>query len=175
MRGVVLLTSFEIDTLNKSDFIPQVASGSLGADTLRVKGYVPEKLLIPDLLIGNARLKKDSLLIQISPWFRNGEIIKHKVSGESLHSTYSLWSRDDKTFTAKVYKEENGNLVVGTISKLVLNDRSFGMGKSIYGSAELESQDFFQLPDKAFKDNMINIRLRYNYVFKMVVLKDDGY
>jgi hypothetical protein len=169
MRGVALLTSFTIDTLNKEDY-----SASAITPVKTDPGmYTPEKVLVPDIMVARGKAKGDSLFISISPWFAAGEEIKHKIWANNIVSSYELWEREDKGY--RVNNPRPGKeFSVNTIAKMVLSEGNPSAGKIVYGSAELTTDDFIQLYAPGFKSNGMRLRYKYSYVFKITTLKDDG-
>ena len=169
MRGVVLLTGFKLDTLNKQDF-----TGVVRKDTLR-SGYVPEKVLTPDLMVGRAKANGDSLTISVSPWFMMGDEIKHKIANNQASSTYIAWEKEGRVFAGNSSVPDAKNLQLNATASLVLSDKHFAPGKTIYGSGVLLTDDFSQINAPDFKGNTVRLRMKYSYVFKLIALKDDGF
>lgn len=168
MRGVVLLTGFKLDTLNKQDF-----TGGVRRDT-SLLGYVPEKVLTPDLMVGRAKASGDSLTISVSPWFMMGDEIKHKITNNQASSTYIAWEKEGRVFAGSQSTPDAKNLQLNATASLVLSDKHFAPGKTIYGSGILFTDDFSQINAPDFKGNTVRLRMKYSYVFKLIALKDDG-
>ena len=174
IRGIVLLTSFKLDTLNKQDQKPQASLTILNdADSGKLLNYVPEKVLSPDIMVGRATLKGDTLTILIAPWFMSGEEITNKVSGNAIFSTYRLWNKEDKIFRAGNSDIDTQSLVINAPVKITLSDRSFIPGKPFYGSAELITDEYSQLQVPDFKDHTMRLKMAYSYVFKLITLKGE--
>jgi hypothetical protein len=171
IRGVALLKSFRLDTLNKEDII---AKKKTSRDTTTLPGYQKEKLLFPDVMIGRAKAKGDTLLISISPWFMQGETLKHIVSKTSNTSVYELWNREDKLFQLAGSSSIEEKPRIGGSARIVLSDAKFIPGKTIYGTANFVSDEYHQLQAQDFKGGKVRLRIAYDYVFKFFIQKDEG-
>lgn len=174
LRGIVLLTGFSLDTLNKSDRKETAAVIITHADTAQAVGYTPEKVLTPDVMVGRAKTRKDTIIISISPWFRSGEEIKQKIFGDNLLATYELWPKEAEQYEANDLSPDTDNLIVKASAGITLSERNFAPGKTIYGSGELVTDEYSQLYAPDFKNNTVRLRMKYSYVFKLIPFKDDG-
>ena len=171
IKGIALLTIFRVDTLNKQDLL----ANSSARDTSTIAGYTPEKILNPDIMIGKAKVSDTSLVLSFSPWFMLGEEIRHVIKGNTVETTYQLWNKSDKVFKTDSGIQDSRNIDIAAQSRLVLSDSDAVVGETLYGSAETTTRQYAELHNANFKNGILQLRVTYNYVFKLFVHKDDGY
>lgn len=172
IRGVALVTYFKLDTLNRADLLPPTT----GEITTSPAAFIPEKILTPDVMIGRAEVRGDSLTVTVKPWFMQGERIIHRISNNLLSSSYELWNREDRLFKVASYQQEedDGHPRVNVKARITLSDTKFVPGKTLYGAVDMQSDEYSEIHSGGFKNGVKKLRVEYKYLFKFIIQKDEG-
>jgi hypothetical protein len=171
IRGVALVTCFKLDTLNRTDLLPPTN----GNVTTASAAFIPEKILTPDVMIGRAEVRGDSLTITVKPWFMQGESIVHRISGSLTNSYYELWNREDRLFKVVNYQQDDDdNPKVNVKAEITLSDHKFVPGKTLYGAVDMQSDEYSEIHSGGFKNGIKKLRVEYKYLFKFIIQKGEG-
>jgi hypothetical protein len=173
LGGIVLCSAFIDDTLNMKDLLPRDNSIRIfdmdGNETL----IEPEKMpdLFPMLIFD--WLQKDTLNIEVTPWYMSKETISHKIIGDQVETTYNEYYKQDSILKADSSASKTNDLTIpATTIKFVLSDKIFSEGKTIYGEAEIITADFLYLNAFGFKNEILKHRYHFKYYFKIRIKKN---
>jgi hypothetical protein len=149
--GIVVLTEYVIDTLNKDELTDKST-------------FKSDKVLDYDLLFCGGILKLDTLLIEIgAPFF--SQSIKHEVFKNLVATNYNQYNDNDSLFRTQLTKDKTNNLTIpAETTNFILSDNKFTSGKTIFGYAEMVTNPYYE-DAYLFKNGYIKKRLRYKYYF----------
>jgi hypothetical protein len=149
--GIVVLTDYAIDTLNKDEITSHVNFNDWrkAENTLSFCGGF---------------LKMDTLVIEVGTQGFS-QSIQHVIIRNSVTTSYKEYRNEDSIFRKAVSNEKTNDLTVPAEARsFVLSDSLFTNDKPVFGYAEIVTSPFFEDAD-LFKLGYIKKRLRYKYYF----------
>lgn len=154
-----IVTSHIIDTLNLSEL-------NKGAYRYNQEGY--------KIMFCNATLTSDSLFIILTPGFaQNSSIdLSHLIIGEKVQTNFREFHSYDTTFSTSLSVQKTNDLVLHcSVTKFVLSDSNFIVGKTVYGYAEVGTDSYYT-DNIDFDTGLIKKRIYFKYFFKVIVTKN---
>lgn len=169
----VFYTVFQTDTLNKkmlsSRHDPNFKITGLDGNEPQ---FEENNFPFVDLDFCNSNLSpKDSLTILIGSPFGTRTIL-HILYKNSIATNLNLHFKNDSILKSKLTDEKfvnNLNIKTSTL-KFTLSDSLFTCNNTIYGFADLETDDFC-IKDLQEDNQVLQLRYRIQYYFKFKVLK----
>jgi len=171
-NGLAIFTEFKCDTLNKIDQKKTSLSQITLIDpkTNRPVKSNPKADKYPTLFC-RGTIQNDTLGIQISGLFLD-QAIMHFINKDRVRIFYFEHYKDDSLLKENINDSLTNNLNVSTkILRFVLSDSAYKAGKTIYGSAEIITNNYF-LKDTWEDNHFYKLRWRLKYYFKCKVTRN---
>jgi len=165
----VFYTQFKIDTLNKvitnTKKTNEVLIANLDGISINKEN---KEFPFADIDFCNANFSNsDTLKIEIGYPF-SSKSISHFIYKNSAKTNINIYYKYDSILKVKSTDEDFSNEInLGTTkATLTLSDTTFTKNKSVFGFAEIITQDFYQIDNN--NDNKIwHLRYRMKYYFKI--------
>jgi len=156
--GIVVLTNYQIDTLNKNELTMDISSS-----------HNTKKDYYLSFCMG--LIKSDTLFIELGTQF-SSQSIQHVIFKNSVITNHNQFRDNESIFRAdSAAKKTNDLTIPAEAIKFVLSDSSFSKDKAIYGYAEIVTKSYFQDSD-GFRNGYILKQLRYKYYFEFKPTKN---
>jgi len=179
--GILLCTDFIDDTLNIKELksVDSNVRFYIDGKLIYAKGKMlddsSERMPQPMLMLILNVVRSDTLDLEVTPWFMSEQTIRHKISGNSVTSSYEEYYKEEHILRAYDGAPVTNDLTVPvTTVKFILSDSSFTEGKTIYGMADVITKDFLFEAAPDFIYHILKHRFHFKYYFKITVKKEKG-
>ena len=169
---LAIFTEYKCDTLNNIEQKETSLSQIILIDpkTNRPVKSNPKTEKYP-MLFCRGTIQNDTLGIQISGLFLDQAII-HFINKDRITIFYFEHYKNDSLLKENINDSLTNNINVSTkILRFVLSDSAYKVGNTIYGSAEIITNNYF-LKDTWEDNHFYKLRWRLKYYFKCRVTKN---